>query len=296
MEPVLGTLLRQFWDPEIGGWFPVGFGVGFLQFWGSRDLSFSSLILIFSWFCAHHLMNCRMSICQTVIALSANFEVAGGVIFRPPASAPFYVFLWSTVRSLLTLTVDLAEQSSGFRQLWVCLFATRTSFSSAEMKLFYEVRCLAAQIPDPRGTFSMRIYSTISLGLPQNLGSGRVLSGICITFSQNGLQDQMNFMSCALGITCIIISWDMNVRRDCFLWFCVCNNGRMEILFLRSAGGSGGPGDLVAGDLGSDQGSWAILRCFFWSFQGRTFHCAHQPKLIRTVWKPRSWKSHVQDM
>ena len=85
------------------------------------------------------------------------------------------------------------------------------------MQLFYEVRSLAAQIPDLRGTFSMRIYSTISLGLPQNLGSGRVLSGICITLSQNGLLDKMNFMARALGIICIISAWDINLRRDGFL-------------------------------------------------------------------------------
>ena len=85
------------------------------------------------------------------------------------------------------------------------------------MKLFYEVGSLAAQIPDLRGTFSIRIYSTISLGLLQNLGSGRVLSGICITFSQNGLPVKMDSMARALGLICIISAWDINLRRDCFL-------------------------------------------------------------------------------
>ena len=129
----------------------------------------------------------------------------------------------------MTLTVDLAEQSSGFRQLRVCLSAAGTSLSITEMKLLYDDGCLAAQIPDSRGTFSIRIYIITSPGLLQNLGSGRVLSGICITFSQNGLPDKMNFMARALGIICIIIAWVQNVRKDWFLGFCICNNNLMKI-------------------------------------------------------------------
>ena len=117
----------------------------------------------------------------------------------------------------MTLTVDLAEQSNGFPQLRDCLSAAGTSLSITEMKLLYDDGCLAAQIPDSRGTFSIGIHNRTSPGLPQDLGSGRVLSGICVTFSQNGLPDKMNIMARALGITCIIIAWVMNVRRDWFL-------------------------------------------------------------------------------
>ena len=58
-------------------------------------------IFYFSRFWDHHLIKRRMSICQTVIALSVNFEVAGGVIFRPPAGAHFYCFWLLILRSLI---------------------------------------------------------------------------------------------------------------------------------------------------------------------------------------------------
>ena len=96
------------------------------------------------------------------------------------------------------------------------------------MKLLYDDGCLAAQIPDSRGTFSIGVYSRTSPGLLQNLGSGRVLSGICITFSQNGLPVMMNSMTRALGIICSISASDINLRRDCFLRCCNCINSLIK--------------------------------------------------------------------
>ena len=123
----------------------------------------------------------------------------------------------------------MAEQFSGFAQLRDCLSAAGTSLSVTEMKLLYDDGCLAAQIPDSRGTFSIWIYITNSPGLFQNLGSGRVLSGICITFSQNGLPVKVNIMARALGLICIISASDINLRRDCFLRCCNCINSLSKI-------------------------------------------------------------------
>ena len=111
----------------------------------------------------------------------------------------------------------MAEQSSGFPQLRDCLSAAGTSLSVTEMKLLYADGCLAARIPDSRGPFSIGVYSRTSPGLLQNLGSGRVLCGICVTCSQDGSLDYLDLVSCALGNTCISISWYINVRKTvCF--------------------------------------------------------------------------------
>ena len=162
-----------------------------------------------------------MSICQPITAFSVNFEVAGGVVCRPPGWCPILCFFVRIIFKFLLILFDLHchldEQSSGIPQLRVCLSTAGNSLSVTQMELLYDDGCLAAQIPDSRGTFSIDIYSRISPGLLQHLGCGRVLSGNCIAFSQNGFLDKMNFMSCALGISCIIIPWDMNVRRDVFL-------------------------------------------------------------------------------
>ena len=98
---------------------------------------FSSCVSIF-FVIDHHLIKRRMSICQTVTALSVNVEAAGGVVCRPLGGCLFSWFLIIIFDVqfdvLISSSVNLAEQSSEFLHFRNRLPPAGTSLSVREIE------------------------------------------------------------------------------------------------------------------------------------------------------------------
>ena len=100
----LNCFIHGFLETVSSGmfWCP-GFSIWAKSFskWFHFGVSSTNKILSYFlfWFSGYHMIKPRMSICQTVIALSVNFDAARGAVCRPLGGCSFYS-LWSSFLKL----------------------------------------------------------------------------------------------------------------------------------------------------------------------------------------------------